>query len=109
MKNLREIRKKKRITQVRMGIELGVSQETISSYERGKSFPSVESLCRLAEYLHVSTDYLLGRTDIPTPVCRLSADGLSAKDLEIADLIKRASSRDKDKIIGYVSALVGER
>ena len=42
MKNLKAIREGKNITQVRLSIEVGVSQETISAYESGKAMPSVD-------------------------------------------------------------------
>ena len=61
MENLRIIRNRKHITQLRLSIEAGVSQETISAYESGKAMPSVETLCKMADFLHVSTDYLLDK------------------------------------------------
>jgi transcriptional regulator with XRE-family HTH domain len=46
----------------------GVGQNNLSVLEQGKK-PSVraDTVVRLAEALNVSTDYLLGRTDNPTP------------------------------------------
>ena len=46
---------------------LGVQQNTYSDYETGKINVPIEALIKLADYYHVSTDYLLGRTDEPTP------------------------------------------
>ena len=37
----------------------------IERYEAGKTMPSTQSLCRLADCFQVSTDYLLCRTDDP--------------------------------------------
>ena len=59
--NLKKIREKKKITQVRLSIAAEVSQETISAYESGKAFPSVETLIKIADFLGTSTDYLLGK------------------------------------------------
>ena len=47
MNRIKELREEKKITQVRLSIELEVSQETISAYEKGKYSPSVKSLIRL--------------------------------------------------------------
>lgn len=63
MKNLKIIREKLGITQVRLSTELEVSQETISAYESGKAYPSVEILIKMSKFLNISTDYLLGLTD----------------------------------------------
>jgi len=52
--------------------QTGMSQGLISDYKSGKSKPSIESICKIAQYFNISTDYLLGLTDIPTK--RTSAD-----------------------------------
>ena len=46
---------------------IGVSVAAYRYYERGERQPTFEALCKLADYFDVSTDYLLGRTDIRTP------------------------------------------
>lgn len=62
---LKEIRKAKKISQVKLGMDLSMSQNTISRYETGKREPSIEELKRIADYFGVSVDYLLGLTDNP--------------------------------------------
>ena len=59
---LSEIRRKKRISQLKMALDLNVSQNTISRYETGDREPDLDMLVRLADYLQVSLDYLLERT-----------------------------------------------
>ena len=68
MSNLKKIREKNNITQIRLSIDLEVSQELISQYEVGKTLPTITNLSKLADFFHCSTDYLLNRTDNPTPV-----------------------------------------
>ncbi len=48
-----------------MAMDLHMSQNTISRYENGEREPGVAELIRIADYFHVSIDYLVGRTDIP--------------------------------------------
>ncbi len=43
---------------------MGISRYAVYTYENGKAFPTVEGLLSLAEYFDVSTDYLLGRTEV---------------------------------------------
>ena len=62
---LRELRKARHITQLRLALELNMSQNTISRYESGEREPGIAELIRIADYFHVSVDYLLGRTDRP--------------------------------------------
>ena len=68
MQNLKIIRQKKNINQLRVATEIGVSQETISQYENGLSLPSASNLIKLSKFLNCSVDYLLDLTNIPTPV-----------------------------------------
>jgi transcriptional regulator with XRE-family HTH domain len=56
-----EIRQQKGLTQAEIAKYLKVTQQTYSSYETGKRQMNYETLCMLADYFEVSTDYLLGR------------------------------------------------
>lgn len=62
---LRELRIKHKMTQQRLAMELHMSQNTISRYETGEREAGYDALIRLADYFHVSIDYLLERTDNP--------------------------------------------
>lgn len=42
---------------------LGVSVQAINQYKLGVSRPSLENLCKIADFYGISTDYLLGRTE----------------------------------------------
>lgn len=44
---------------------IGVSTGNVSDWKTGKARPSVNTLVRIADYLNVSVDYLVGRTDVP--------------------------------------------
>lgn len=62
---LKEIRKKRGITQLKLAMDLSISQNTISRYETGEREADYATLIRLADYFNVSTDYLLERTNNP--------------------------------------------
>ena len=62
---LKEIRKQRNISQLRLAMDLHMSQNTISRYETGERQPGLAELILLADYFHVSIDYLVGRTDNP--------------------------------------------
>ena len=59
MIGLREIRKKKKFSQLKVAMDLSVSREALSYYENGKRSPDLEMLVRLSKYFNVSIDYLL--------------------------------------------------
>ena len=62
---LKELRKKRGISQVRLAMDLNTNQNTISRYETGEREPGITELIRIADYFNVSLDYLLERTDDP--------------------------------------------
>jgi len=53
------------MSQLFLGMELEMNQNTISRYETGSREPSNAELIIIADYFDVSIDYLLGRTDNP--------------------------------------------
>ena len=63
MKNIKLIRVTKDYTQLKVQIETGISQSTLSKYESGELIPTGENLIILANFYHTSIDYLLDLTD----------------------------------------------
>ena len=105
MEHLRLIREKKNITQLRLSVEVGVAQETISGYELGKTKPSVDTICKTADFLGTSVDYLLERTDIQTPISQLTIDGFTAAELEMIAAYKKLTKEQRSKALGFMLGL----
>ena len=64
MKNrLKELRKSRGLTQISLQMQTGIEQALLSKYETGERIPPTETLVRLADFYHVSIDYILCRTD----------------------------------------------
>ena len=61
MVKIRELRKQKGFTQQQLADIVGVSNVSLSNYERGVQAPDIEILSRLADALGVSVDTLIGR------------------------------------------------
>ena len=59
MVGLREIRKKKKLNQQRVALDLNITREALSHYENGRRDPSLAMLVKLSEYFDVSIDYLI--------------------------------------------------
>lgn len=59
---LTELRTEKGVYQKELAVHLNVSIGTISNYENNVHYPDLETLCQLADFFGVTTDYLLGRT-----------------------------------------------
>lgn len=67
LERLRNLRVDHDITQTQLASEFHISQKTYSKYETGQRQIPIELLISLAQYYHVSVDYLLGLTDNPKP------------------------------------------
>ena len=63
-KRLKMLRESNNLTQIDLGKILGVGNVTLSQYEKGDRNPDYDTLLRIADYFNVSTDYLLGKTDL---------------------------------------------
>ncbi len=62
---LKELRKKKNISQLKLAMDLHMNQNSISRYETGEREADYATLIQFADYFGVSIDYLLERTDNP--------------------------------------------
>ena len=65
MKRLKELRKVKNISQLKLALDLNMNQNSISRYETGEHQADYKTLIAFADYFDVSVDYLLERTDNP--------------------------------------------
>ena len=63
-KRIKELRKDKGLTQTQLAKQISSTQDTISLWELGKSYPDIINLIKLAKFFSVSTDYLLGLVEI---------------------------------------------
>lgn len=57
---IKELRKKKGLTQEQLASELNVSRQAITKWESGEGSPDIENLKNIALFFHVSVDYLIG-------------------------------------------------
>ena len=64
---LKDLREDHDLKQLDIAEFLGISQTVYSRYERGFQTIPVIHLLKLADFYKTSTDYLLGRTNVPTP------------------------------------------
>ena len=61
---VKELREARGMSQAAVGKIIGVARYSVYGYEKGKNYPDVPHLIALADFFDVSTDYLLGRSDI---------------------------------------------
>ena len=64
---LKRFRTSLNLSQKRLAESIGTSCQAYQAWEYDKSAPTAKMLMKLADAYNVSTDYLLGRSDIPNP------------------------------------------
>ncbi|MDE6688112.1 MAG: helix-turn-helix domain-containing protein [Lachnospiraceae bacterium] len=82
---LEKLRKEKHMTQEEMGEKFGICASTLSNYERGVHQPDLEFIDKVADYFHVSIDYMFGRTSFCSPIDQLNV--LLSDSFTVGDLL----------------------
>ncbi len=82
-KRFKQLRQTQELTQVQLAEKLGVKKQSVSNWENDNIMPSVEMLTKIADYFHVSTDYLLGREETLTDgIASVDVTGLTVQQKE---------------------------
>ena len=74
-KRITALRQEKRLTQQAVAEVVGLARATYAHYETDRHKPDDRTLCKLATFFNVTTDYLRGNTDLRKPYI-LSGDPL---------------------------------
>ena len=95
---------------------LGVTKSSISSWNIKNKPPKGETLVTIADTFHVSTDYLLGRTEDPTDYAKqtippekrekILALSMQKRDLAIVRLYNKLDAADRSKAYGVIQGLL---
>lgn len=105
---LKELRKEKQLTVEQLANNIGSAKSTISRYENGRE-PKGDIIRLLTEYFDVSIDYLMGVSDIRTPISE-KADNESKLSPEVETIAAHLEGKEitpkKMKMIkSYIDAL----
>ncbi len=76
---LKELRKKKNLSQTDMAKFLAISVQAYQKYEYATAEPNFDTLSKLADFYHVTTDYLLGRESYIDPLSQLTDEELEQR------------------------------
>lgn len=98
---IRQLREEHCLSQVRLSIELGVSQETISAYENEKHYPTFLQLCNMSKILNASIDYIMCLSDVRTPVKLTDNESLS----KLIAAGKELSPEQIDLVLAYIKMI----
>lgn len=108
MNRLRFLRNERQESLDKIARYLSVTIQTISNYETEKRDMTPDTILKLAEYFNVSTDYLLGKSDIRNPdelknLPLANSGGLDTTGLDEEDL------KELQKQVDYIKKLKGKK
>ena len=106
--NIKELRTKKDIYQLKLAMDLDLAQETISAYERNAIVPSVDVLIKLADYFNTNIDYILCRTKYDLPVDSLKPNNISDQQFQLLTKINKLSNTDLIKAEAFIDGLLSK-
>ena len=109
---IKQLRKKKGISQSELAALIGVKNNTVSTWERGTRKPDFEALNLLSNYFEVSFEYILGSSDKEEARVKPTQDeldelALSALADELYDHVKKysmLSNKSQKMIDALISA-----
>lgn len=101
---IKELAKKQGLSINLLEEKLGYSRNTIYNLKNSK--PSTERISEIADYFHVSTDYLLGRTDNPT----IASNGDASAPFDLRDIAAQSMLFDgkplSEEDIDFITAVL---
>lgn len=87
-------------------MELGISQQTLSKYERDITIIKIDILKKLAEYFNVTTDYLLGVSDIKRDLTgQIRVNETIDGYYDLIEVYKKLDKYDRELVWSIIQAI----
>ena len=92
--NIKRLRMARGLNQVEFARVMGVSKQCVSNWENDNVVPSIDMLCKIADFFGVGTDFLLGRSERRViEVSNLTEEQIDHIAIIVRDL-QKANGRD---------------
>ena len=109
---IKQLREKRGLIQEILAAELGITQQMLSKYERDVTLIKVDILKKIATYFNVTTDYLLGVSDVKRDLQRqMKMNETLDEYYDLVEIYKDLDSYDKEMIWSIMQTVkkVGEK
>ena len=103
MKNLKDLRLSKKLSQQQLALRLDLSQQTIYKYENGITEPDIATLIKLANYFNTSVDYLIGNTNNPQRPGSYSETKLTENELQHLRIYRNMPNTVQELLDSFLS------
>lgn len=101
---LKDLRKKKSLSQAELAEAIGVHFTQLSRYERGETKPNALAMTKLAQVLETTTDFLMNGTTDETAV----SAGLDKEIIARFKQVQELSKEDKKTVLSLFDAFIAK-
>ncbi len=98
IKNLKNLRLEKGISQNKLAEIIGTSQQSINKYENHNIEPDINTLTALADYFSTSVDYLIGHSDIRHKIEAVTPFDLNEDEATLINAYRQLTSPQKESL-----------
>lgn len=107
MKNrIKQLRRNRGIGQTVLALEIGITQQTLSNYEHDIGLIKAEILKKLAQYFDVTTDYLLGISDVKRDLQRqMNMNETLDEYYDLVEVYKELDPYDQEMIWSIIQVV----
>ena len=103
---IKSLREKRGLIQELLAAELGITQQMLSKYERDISIIKVDVLKKLAGYFNVTTDYLLGLSDVKRDLTgQIRINETIDEYYDLIEVYKKLDKYDQEMIWTMIQAV----
>lgn len=103
---IRQLREKRGLMQQRLALELGITQQMLSKYERDVTVIKVDVLKKIAKYFNVTTDYLLGISDVKRDLQKqMKMNETLDEYYDLVEVYKELDPYDQEMIWSIIQAV----
>ena len=103
---IKELRKKRGLMQQRLASKLGITQQMLSRYERDVTLIKVDVLKKIAKYFNVTTDYLLGISDVKRDLQRqMNMNETLDEYYDLVEVYKELDPYDQEMIWSIIQVV----
>ena len=103
---IRQLREKRGLMQQRLASELGITQQMLSKNERDVTVIKVDVLKKIAKYFNVTTDYLLGISDVKRDLQKqMKMNETLDEYYDLVEVYKELDPYDQEMIWSIIQAV----
>lgn len=103
---IKQLQEKRGLIQEILAAELGITQQMLSKYEKDVTLIKVDILKKIAAYFNVTTDYLLGVSDVKRDLQRqMKMNETLDEFYDLVEVYKELDSYDKEMIWSIIQTI----